>query len=87
MNKVKILVAAMAFVIVCSTNAFAKSEEWQAFKDCKARVEQGSIEDCSALKPSKMGKNCYCEKGKDCNCHKCNEGKCQKGKGKGKGKK
>ena len=28
------------------------SEEWKAFKECKQRVEQGSNEDCSALKPA-----------------------------------
>ena len=74
MNKIKILAATMALIAICSTNAVAKSEEqkaqWKAFKDCKARVEQGSDEDCSALKPNKGGKDWKKEKGKDCQKNK-----------------
>lgn len=80
--KFKILMAALA---IAASSTFAHhhgnrlsneewkkdSEEWKAYKECKQRAEQGSDEDCYALKPVKKdGKKDVKKDGKKCDKNK-----------------
>ncbi|MDR3000102.1 MAG: hypothetical protein LBU89_02465 [Fibromonadaceae bacterium] len=53
-TKLKILALMLTIVSFAFAGGDGKKnpEEWKAFKECKQRVEQGSDEDCSALKPA-----------------------------------